>query len=209
MPTNSVDLGGDQEMYIFLSSLDDSDIQPGLESLLFGICLQLPQKIFFLTVLGIPLSSKFLFSFFFLSQPGFQWVFNLFPPCNYPCQGHHHFFLILLNSSKHWIRCHLAHPLTWNTSSSWLPHVGCPALRFFLLSSFSGSTSLSSLRGPFLELWLGSLFWLVCTLLLGDPTKADGFKCYPNTSTSTIHMLTTFTVLTPDLPPEVPTWHLH
>ena len=100
MPTDSVDLGGDQEMYIFLSSLDDSDIQPGLESLLFGICLHLPQKIFFLTVLGIPLSSKFFFSFFFfLSQPGFQWVFNLFPPCNYPCQGHHHFFLILLNSS--------------------------------------------------------------------------------------------------------------
>ena len=65
MPTDSVDLGGDQEMYIFLSSLDDSDIQPGLESLLFGICLQLPQKIFFLTVLGIPLSSKFFFSFFF------------------------------------------------------------------------------------------------------------------------------------------------
>ena len=65
MPADSVDLGGDQEMYIFLSSLDDSDIQPGLESLLFGICLQLPQKIFFLTVLGIPLSSKFFFSFFF------------------------------------------------------------------------------------------------------------------------------------------------
>lgn len=86
-------------MYIFLSSLDDSDIQPGLESLLFGICLQLPQQIFSLTVLGVPLSSKFFFlSFFFnhnLVSSGFS---TSFLGCNYPCQGHHHFFLILLNS---------------------------------------------------------------------------------------------------------------
>lgn len=73
---------------------------------------------------------------FLLSQPCFQWSFNLLTPWNYPCQGHHHCFLILRNSSAALDTA--AHPLSLKhvqllISTCWavLP------LRFFLLSSFA------------------------------------------------------------------------
>lgn len=58
----------------------------------------------------------------------------------------------------------------WNTSNSWFPHVG---LSYLSDSSFSvhllSISRASPLQVPCLELWLGSLFCPICTLLLGDP----------------------------------------